>query len=188
MSYFEPKATARLCRARAGGRVDVDRRSLQAAHESRLHQFLRRQRDRELHAGLPQSLRQLSRRPGGGRRPVLLSAHPPAGRDRRQRKIAHPRVRPGVRVRAVDGWSCVHDVSRLGFVRSTQDLLHAVRGHVCCGGGALHHFRWSHDVSYDHAASPRPSRPADPFLQPGRTRSRAALHRRSGIGHRVLPE
>ena len=134
----------------------------QLLRDPTLHELLRRQRDGQLHAGVPEPLRHVPGR--SGRRSSARSGSSCAGAAGGRRLTARPagpRERSRLSVRAVDARARRRPVSRLTRRSSSCKIVcPAVPDDVRRRDRPLHRLRRGHLRSHDYAASPRCSRPA----------------------------
>ena len=150
---------------RTGGAWRLGDRSLRPLPppvRSPLHELLRRQRERQLHAGVSEPFQHGSGSAGGPlRRDLVCGRRAPVGwRDggAPERAREHPRVS----LRDVDGGALGHPVSGLRVVLPDQGCLHRLSGHVRRGDRAVHRVRRGRFISHDYLARPRHPRHSRP--------------------------
>ena len=124
---IESHAADGFCRARTRCGFGLELRPLSPADRSQLLELLRRQRDGQLHAGVPESYGSLLGVPvalfGVFFFTLVLLLAGVGGRD----GVAGARRGSRLRLRHLDRRPGVHSVSRVGVVRAAENVLHAVR-------------------------------------------------------------
>ena len=171
---------------RARRLVGVELRPLQPPHRPVILEFLRRQRDGDLHGGLHQPVRQLHGGAGGDCRRRVFRPGACDCRHGRKARIRQRRKRTGLHLRSLDRRSRVRPLSRLGVVRRSESVLHPVRDHVCLRDCDIHHLRWSHYICHDYTAWSRMARHPNADRLADLAADRRRRHRRVRRSHFLL--